>query len=236
MAVSSEALNGDLSLRALMRAADMVWQQSPSGSVWRKRFHLVGGAESGQVTSIVRYDKDSSFPAHDHPDGEEILVLEGTFSDEHGDWPAGTYLLNPQGFRHAPFSREGCLLFVKLRQYAGADRHHVALRTDAMSWLSGSTPGIEIKTLYSEPGFADETRLERWPAGASPGTVGYQGGVEILVIRGTFGDEGGIYGEQTWLRLPPGSTHTPRSPEGCELYVKTGALTALRSITADSCS
>ena len=176
MAASSETLNGDLALRALMRAGNMVWQPSPSGSVWRKRFHLVGGAESGQVTSIVRYEKDSSFPAHDHPDGEEILVLEGTFSDEHGDWPAGTYLLNPQGFRHAPFSREGCLLFVKLRQYAGADRHHVALRTDAMSWLSGSTPGIEIKTLYSEPGFADETRLERWPGvhprGASAIRVG----------------------------------------------------------------
>ena len=85
MAVSSEALNGDLSLRALMRAGDMVWQKSPGGSVWRKRFHLVGGAESGQVTSIVRYEKDSSFPAHDHPDGEEILVLEGTFLSDQID-------------------------------------------------------------------------------------------------------------------------------------------------------
>jgi anti-sigma factor ChrR (cupin superfamily) len=236
MTVSSEALNGDLSLRALMRAGEMVWQQSPSGSVWRKRFHLVGGAESGQVTSIVRYDRDSSFPVHDHPDGEEILVLEGTFSDEHGDWPAGTYLLNPQGFRHAPFSRQGCLLFVKLRQYAGADRHHVALPTDEMPWRPGSNPGIEIKTLYSAPGFDDETRLERWRAGAAPGALRYPGGVEILVIRGTLEDEHGVYGEQTWLRLPPGGTHTPRSPDGCELYVKTAALPALRSITTGQSS
>ena len=111
------SLNGDIGVRACMDTASMTWQPSPSGTVWRKRLHLVGGAESGQVTSVVRYEPGSSFPAHDHPDGEEILVLEGVFSDEHGDWPAGTYLLNPEGFRHAPFSREGCRLFVKLRQY-----------------------------------------------------------------------------------------------------------------------
>ena len=82
--------------------ARMEWVSSPSGSVWRKRVHLVGPPESGQVTSVVRYEPTSRFPAHDHPEGEEILVLDGVFSDEHGDWP-GTYLLNPEGFRHAPF-------------------------------------------------------------------------------------------------------------------------------------
>ncbi|MEL6200569.1 MAG: cupin domain-containing protein, partial [Pseudomonadota bacterium] len=68
----------------------MDWSASPSGTVWRKRVHLVGPPESGQVTSVVRYQPDSSFPTHDHPEGEEILVLDGVFSDEHGDWPAGT--------------------------------------------------------------------------------------------------------------------------------------------------
>ena len=104
----------------------MDWTPSPSGTVWRKRVHLVGPAESGQVTSVVRYEPRSTFHAHEHPDGEEILVLDGVFSDEHGDWPAGTYLLNPEGFRHAPFSREGCVLFVKLRQFPGRTREHVA--------------------------------------------------------------------------------------------------------------
>ena len=60
-------------------------------------------------------------------------MLDGVFSDEHGDWPAGSYLLNPEGFRHAPFSREGCLLFVKLRQFPGLDRNHVARQ-----WISGA--------------------------------------------------------------------------------------------------
>lgn len=94
-----QAINGDLTQRVAMHASTMKWQTSPSGTVWRKRLHLVGSAEAGQVTSMVRYEPNSTFPAHDRPEGEEILVLEGTFSDEHGDWHAGTYLLNPEGFR-----------------------------------------------------------------------------------------------------------------------------------------
>ncbi len=166
----------------------------------------IHGDMSGQVTSIVRYEKGSRFHAHDHPEGEEILVLEGVFSDEHGDWPAGTYLLNPEGFRHAPFSREGCDLFVKLRQYAGEGRHHVALRTDGLPWRSGPHAGIEIKQLYAHADFPDAMRLERWAPGA--------------------------YGELSWLRLPARTGHALVSTAGCELYVKTGALPALREARA----
>lgn len=85
----TESLNGDLSRRVAVDTARMEWTASPSGTVWRKRVHLVGPPESGQVTSVVRYEPDSSFPAHDHPQGEEIYVIEGVFSDEHGDWQIG---------------------------------------------------------------------------------------------------------------------------------------------------
>ncbi len=84
----------------------------------------------------MRYEPRSKFPAHDHPDGEEILVLEGVLSDEHGDWPAGTFLLNPEGFRHAPFSKPGCVLFVEAsrRQFAGRGRRHVVVDTGGLAW------------------------------------------------------------------------------------------------------
>ena len=225
-----QTLNGDLTQRAVMHTDTMEWQASPSGTVWRKRLHLVGSAEAGQVTSLVRYEPNASFPVHDHPEGEEILVLEGTFSDEHGDWPAGTYLLNPEGFRHAPFSKGGCLLFVKLRQYSGVGRHHVATRTEELSWQATARPGIEVKSLYSVDGFADTTELQRWAPGASPGTVAYEGGVEIFVLEGSFADEHGSYEKHSWLRLPDKAEHTPVSSSGCELYVKTGALPVPRSV------
>ena len=226
---ATQTLDGDLAERAVMHTSTLEWQASPSGTVWRKRLHLVGSAEAGQVTSLVRYEPHSSFPAHDHPDGEEILVLEGTFSDEHGDWPAGTYLLNPEGFRHAPFSKEGCLLFVKLRQYSGVGRHHVATRIEELSWQASARPGIEGKSLYSVEGFADTTQLQRWAPDASPGTVSYAGGAELFVLEGAFEDEQGSYGKHSWLRLPVHAAHAPVSPQGCELYVKIDAFPGLRS-------
>lgn len=222
-------LNGDLSKRVAVDTARMEWAPSPSGTVWRKRVHLVGPPESGQVTSVVRYEPKSHFSAHDHPEGEEILVLDGVFSDEHGDWPAGTYLLNPEGFRHSPFSEGGCLLFVKLRQYPGGERRHVAVDTDELAWEPAATPGVACKFLYKQAGFSDATRLERWDPGTDPGPRAYEQGAELFVLEGEFADEAGTYAKGTWLRLPAGSEHRPRSADGCILYVKTAGLPYLRS-------
>jgi anti-sigma factor ChrR (cupin superfamily) len=113
----ADAINGDLSTRAVADTTAMDWSPSPSASVWRKRVHLVGPPESGQVTSVVRYEPRSKFPAHDHPEGEEILVLDGVFSDEHGDLSSGRPAQS-EGFRPPVFD-DGCVLLVKLRQFQG---------------------------------------------------------------------------------------------------------------------
>lgn len=224
----NQSINGDLSARAAVDTNAMEWASSPSGTVFRKRVHLVGPPESGQVTSIVRYEPDSSFPAHDHPEGEEILVLDGVFSDEHGDWPAGTYLLNPEGFRHAPFSREGCVLFVKLRQFPGRDRQHHVIDVDALDWRPSDTEGVACKPLYSQEGYSDTMHLERWDAGTESGDIAYPDGVELFVIEGEFQDEDGVYPAGTWLRLPRGATHRPATSSGCTVYVKLAAHRYLR--------
>jgi anti-sigma factor ChrR (cupin superfamily) len=229
MAGMTPAINGDLSLRVVVDTHAMEWSPSPSGSVWRKRVHLVGPPESGQVTSVVRYEPASTFPAHDHPAGEEILVLDGVFSDEHGDWGKGSYLLNPEGFRHAPFSRAGCLLFVKLRQFPGRDRRHVAIDTLTLPWQPGATPGISMTSLYQQPGYADSMRLERWQPGARSQARAYAGGAELFVLEGTLADESGRHAAGSWLRFPPGATHRAGTDEGCTLYVKEGGFAYLES-------
>jgi hypothetical protein len=224
----SDALNGDLSVRVAMDPQKMEWMPSPSGTVWRKRFHRVGPAESGQVTSLVRYEPASRFPGHGHPDGEEILVLEGVFSDEHGDWPAGTYLLNPEGFSHVPFSKAGCLLFVKLRQFPGKDRQHVVIDTQAVTEQPGGTPGISVRPLYEQPGYSDRVRLERW-APATRAEVNFAQGAELFIVEGALQDDAfGSLGPRSWLRLPPDTRWVASSPGGCVLYVKEGGFPYLR--------
>lgn len=227
--MTEAAIHGDLTQRVAVNSDELPWSESPGGEVQRKRLHRVGPLESGQVTSIVRYLPDSEFPAHEHPEGEEILVLDGVFSDEHGDWPAGSYLLNPEGFEHQPFSKEGCLLFVKLRQFPGNARDHVVMDTNASSWRSSVRPGVGWKKLYAQEPFSDHMRLERWADPDSVGTLNFGQGAELFVLRGSFRDANGEYPTRSWLRLPPGSTLTPEGSTPCELYIKEGGFPYLRS-------
>jgi anti-sigma factor ChrR (cupin superfamily) len=222
--MTASALNGELETRIAIDSNTLEWTESPGGEVQRKRLHRVGPAESGQVTSIVRYLPGSEFPSHPHPEGEEILVLEGVFSDEHGDWPAGTYLLNPEGFAHKPFSREGCLLFVKLRQFPGADRKHVVIDTKESEWRSSVRRGVFWKKLYAQEPYSDHMRIERWSRPGDVGRLNFPQGAELFVLSGSFSDEQGSYPKHSWLRLPPGSSLTPEGNDSCELYIKEGGF------------
>ena len=220
------ALNADLAARAVVRSAEIDWQPSPSPTVWRKRLYLDGPREAGIVTSVVRYDAGSEFPTHHHPDGEEIFVLDGVFSDEHGDYPAGTYLLNPDGTSHAPFSKDGCVLFVKLRQHAGEGHTQVQMNTNALDWQTRNDTGVWQKPLYLQGGYKEWTQLLKLDAGAQSPPHDHPNGEEIFVIEGEIEDEHGIYPAGTWVRSPPGSGHTVKSPKGAILYVRLGGIEA----------
>lgn len=213
----------DLRQRVRVDTTTLAWDASPSGTVWRKPLYRVGG-ERGPVTGLVRYAPGGSFSPHAHPEGEEILVLDGVFADERGDYPAGTYLLNPDGSRHAPRSDAGCLLFVRLRQYPGADRPRIVLDTATGAWVSGPAPGIESQPLHAQAGYPECMRLERWTPGASRPRLGHAGGEEILVLEGELGDEDGVCGPGGWLRYPAGDAGSFRSASGCRLYVRLGGL------------
>ena len=227
MAGESRSLNGDLAIRVAVNTQTMAWTPSAGGHVSRKRVHRVGPQESGQVTSVVRYEPGAAFPSHDHPQGEEILVLDGIFSDEHGDWPAGTYLLNPEGFQHSPFSRDGCTLLVKLRQYPGSDREHVAIQTRDQPWKPSVRKNVSWKKLYAQEPYSDHTRLESWQSPAAMGQLSFPQGAELFVLAGSFSDQLGHYPTHSWLRIPAGGSVTPTSDAHCELYIKEGGFTYL---------
>jgi anti-sigma factor ChrR (cupin superfamily) len=220
--MTKAGINSDLTQFAVAQTDDLPWQASPSATVWRKRLEYFGdNAESGHVTSVVRYDPDSAFAPHDHPEGEEILVLDGVFSDEHGDYPAGTFLLNPTGFRHAPRSADGCVLFVKLCQYAGEDRPQVTIDTNKAEWQPHAIDGVELLPLYQSEDYPENMRLVRISPGVRFPHHTHVGGEEVFLIDGTIEDERGQFGKGAWVRFPDGSTHEPFTKTGETLYVKT---------------
>jgi anti-sigma factor ChrR (cupin superfamily) len=66
-----------------------------------------------ECVALVRFAPGAYLPRHGHPGGEEVLVLEGTLADEQASYPKGSWVRNPPGSEHAPFSDEGCLFYIK---------------------------------------------------------------------------------------------------------------------------
>lgn len=216
-----QELNADHSLRAVVETASMAWETSEAGGVLRKRMERINAIPE-PVTTIVQYQAESAFPAHQHIKGEEIIVLEGVFSDNHGDYGAGSYLRNPPGTSHSPFSKEGCIIFVKLQQFQESDTKQLNIQTKQQAWLPGLVPGLSVMPLHEH--MQEHVALVKWEAGTMFQAHRHIGGEEIFVLEGTFEDEFGSYPKGTWLRNPPDSFHTPFTQEGCTIYVKTGHL------------
>ncbi|WP_207060874.1 cupin domain-containing protein [Motiliproteus sp. SC1-56] len=219
-------LNADFSEPVRVTPEDYRWVPSPVPGVERMMLDRIG-EEVGRATSLVRYAPDSEFPGHTHVGGEEILVLKGAFADEHGRYPAGTYLRNPIGTSHRPrVGSEGAVIFVKLHQFHPADQAPCVIDTAAADW--GLTPSDGIQQLLLHRFEGERVLLERWPAELFMPLDGDHGGRELLVLAGCLYDAQQAYPPGTWLRHPPGlpwSFFTRR--EGVQVYLKTGHLQQL---------
>ena len=213
-------INMDFTKKVFVDTQQHEWIASPSNNVWRKPLEREA-AESGHTTSIVKFGADSFFPPHKHPLGEEIFVLDGVFSDERGDYSAGTYIRNPPNSQHSPFSREGCTLFVKLEQFDPGDTASVVINTNTTEWLPGQG-GLEVMPLHDFRG--EHVALVKWPAGERFQPHTHFGGEEIFVLSGEFRDEHGHYPEGSWLRSPHMSHHYPYVEKDTIIWVKVGHL------------
>src|SRR5262245_19712221 len=215
-------LNADFSQRAAVHGARLAWASSPIAGVERRMLDRIG-EEVARATSIVRYAPGSHFSAHTHGGGEEFLVLDGVFQDEHGDYPVGSYVRNPPDSSHTPGSQPGCVIFVKLRQFEPQDRTQVRIDTVQKPFRSApERPGVETLQLFRDR--REDVRLERWAAERRI-ELAVGGGVEILVLEGSFVEGGEEFVAQSWLRLPPGSTlRADAGPAGCRVWIKSGHL------------
>lgn len=217
-------LHADFTKKVVITPNDYQWSASPMVGVDRMMLDRIGD-EVARATSIVRYQPNSEFPEHHHGGGEEILVLEGEFADEHGRYAAGTYIRNPIGTAHAPkVGDKGATIFVKLHQFDAADTSHFSMTTDDNAdWRQGLVPGLTVLGLHQ---FGTESAaLVRWAPNTQFSAHRHFGGEEILVLQGTFYDEHGEYPKGSWLRSPHMSQHTPfTKDDGALIYVKTGHL------------
>lgn len=212
-------LNADFTQRVLIHTQDIPWKASPMAGVDRRMLDRIGD-EVARATSIVRYAPGSHFSAHTHSGGEEFIVLQGTFQDEHGDYPAGTYVRNPPTSSHTPGAEEGCVIFVKLWQFDLDDR--TQFRVDMASDLETVGNGVALKTLHQD---ARETVLY---VELAPNTVWSDpaaGGAELLVLDGSLQESGDDLHKGSWLRVPDGKgISVSAGKDGAIFWIKTGHL------------
>lgn len=215
-------INADFSHRVLLHTPDIEWQDSPMKGVRRRMLDRVGN-EVARATSIVSYAPDSHFSSHVHTGGEEFVVLEGVFQDEHGDFPAGSYIRNPPQSSHTPRSDSGCIIFVKLWQFELDDRQHVVTNMNTVELQTDNKRGgVQFNTLFENS--RETVRVEKWEPGASV-TLDTRGGAELLVLDGAFTQAGDIVDKLSWLRIPVnGDFQAMAGANGARLWIKTGHL------------
>ncbi|CAM2010619.1 cupin domain-containing protein [Acanthopleuribacter pedis] len=214
-------LNMDFNQQLAIETTAMAWSPSPAAGVERKRLEREN-AESGRATSVVRYGAGSSFPTHVHGGGEEFLVLEGVFSDENGHYPVGSYVRNPPGSSHAPFSDGGCTILVKLHQMDASDQITVVHRTTDEPWSAGEVAGHARQQLNDNP--RERVSFEKLAAGTALPPIKDPNGQEFYVVSGSLRVNGGEHPAGTWLRFPPGETTRISATTATVFWHKRGHL------------
>jgi anti-sigma factor ChrR (cupin superfamily) len=207
---------------------------SPSYGVNRFMLDRIG-SEKARATTIVQYKPKSNFPEHEHIGGEEFLVLEGTFKDQFGEFPAGTYVRNPIGSKHSPWvDEDGCTILVKLLQMAETGEGTTPLHVVATSDKGSATSYGLALDLYSNNVTGEKVQMCWVNAGETLSTdKNCANGEEMFVYDGSLmlGDE--EYVTWGWLRFPAGEDSVDDNKRatlkagsgGAQVYRKTGHLT-----------
>lgn len=217
-------INMDFTKPVVVRSNIEPWVNTPLPGVTRRLLEREGGGSATRATSIVNYQPNSSFSEHCHTGGEEYFVLDGIFSDETGNFSKGTYVRNPPGSRHAPFSKQGCRIFVKLEQFDPQDTQFLHIDTENSTWQPNTETGMNEVPLYSDN--RETVKLVAIPNGATVNQAPFPGGCELLLLNGTVTLNQKKLDQHTWIRMPADERFSITGQRSARLYVKYGHLLA----------
>ncbi|MEM9550026.1 MAG: cupin domain-containing protein [Pseudomonadota bacterium] len=215
-------INADFTQRAAVHFKDSEWVPSPAAGVERRMLDRIGD-EVARATTIVRFAPGSAFADHTHDGGEEYLVLEGTFQDQYGDFPTGSYVRNPPTTSHAPAAADGAVILVKLHQFDPEDRTQIKVDMDkAPTQTERARDGASVQPLFSDA--HEDVRVETWAPGATIALT-VPSGIEVFVMEGAFTEAGEQFERWDWLRLPPGTElNAMAGAGGARVWIKSGHL------------
>ena len=205
--------------RVVINTEALDWVQTNSQNITQKIIARTNNGSYERITSLVRYVAGAIYSPHSHPYGEEVLVLEGSISDEKGDFLTGSYIRNPPNSFHQPYSRYGCIIFTKLNQMSASEERTIYQGTQDRRWMPSVLKGIDTINLYSD--ISETVELVRYQAGLSIPHSHYQKGEEIFILEGQLQHKENLYLKGSWIRTYINSEGSFFSKTGCVFYRKT---------------
>ncbi|CAF0986063.1 unnamed protein product [Didymodactylos carnosus] len=180
-------LRSDLNVPYVINSNKIEYIDSPTNGVQRRMLDRIGD-EVARATTIVKFAPNKSFPHHKHGGGEEFLILDGVFSDEiSGDHSKYTYCRHGIDTEHHPWTKDGCVLLVKLRQMNDRDEKDITFidGQNATSWrVDEEIQGRSRLDLFSSEKTGETVWMEKWePKTQFKWTVG-EGGEELFILEG----------------------------------------------------
>ena len=204
-------MNSDYEQKALIDTNTIQWQETQVKNVFKKILAI----KDKEETSFIKLNEGSVLNQEQKINSVEIFVLEGTYINEYGEYPQGTYLRLPEENEALVKSDKDCVIFRKTNFFT--DKQKIIIDTNTTLWLQGQG-NLEVMPLY------EQTALVKWPKGERFIPHKHWGGEEIIVLKGVFMDEYGEYPKGSWIRSPHLSEHFPYVNEETIIFVKTGHM------------
>ncbi len=204
-------MNSDYEQKALIDTNTIQWQETQVKNVFKKILAI----KDKEETSLIKLNEGSVLNQEQKINSVEIFVLEGTYINEYGEYPQGTYLRLPEENEALVKSDKDCVIFRKTNFFT--DKQKVIIDTNTTLWLQGQG-NLEVMPLY------EQTALVKWPKGERFIPHKHWGGEEIIVLKGVFMDEYGEYPKGSWIRSPHLSEHFPYVNEETIIFVKIGHM------------
>lgn len=106
------------SLTQLVRSNQTEWKPLPEPGVTGVFVKALRFDETTRraPTILLKFEPGATYPAHNHPGGEEIFVLEGDIKLGKDHLFAGDYLYTAPNGKHAVWSQNGCVVLVNIPQ------------------------------------------------------------------------------------------------------------------------
>ena len=216
-------INAECDKLVIIRPDEMVWETTDQSGVSRIVLERVNNERLGRETYLIRLDPDTELAPETLNSRIEIFVVEGTFSDGHGEYEARTFIMNPPGTTYTAASRDGCTIYAKRLNGFEDDDQRVVTALSGAEWTPFGHRVAEVVPFYKHDQRDVVARVGKVFPNATIMEHDHPGGEEVLILDGVFIDQFGDGVPGTWLRYPIGLAHAPYTAnEGALIYIRDG--------------